>query len=123
MLTIRLSRVGKKKQPSYRLIISEKARDPWGKALEILGDYNPRTKVATLKGDRIKEWISKGATVSDSAWNLLLTQKVVEGKLRNVVDRTKSNPPKKEEPKAEAPAAPAPAEAKPVEKKEEAPAA
>lgn len=119
MLTIRLSRVGKKKQPSYRLIVSEKARDPWGKATEILGSYDPRTKKAALNAERIAYWRSMGATVSDSVWNLLLKEKLVEGKSRNVVAKLKSNPPKKEEPKAEA----APAETKPEEKKEEAPAA
>lgn len=119
MLTIRLSRVGKKKQPSYRLIVSEKARDPWGKATEILGSYDPRTKKAVLVAERIAYWRSKGATVSDSVWNLLLKEKLVEGTSRNVVAKLKSNPPKKEEPKAET----APAEAKVEEKKEEAPAA
>ena len=119
MLTIRLSRVGKKKQPSYRLIVSEKARDPWGKATEILGSYDPRTKKAVLVAERIAYWRSKGATVSDSVWNLLLKEKLVEGTSRNVVAKLKSNPPKKEDPKAEA----APAETKPEEKKEEAPAA
>jgi small subunit ribosomal protein S16 len=60
MLTIRFSRVGKKSFPTYRLIISEKARDPYGKSLEILGSYNPHTKDLVAKADRIKYWISKG---------------------------------------------------------------
>ncbi len=123
MLTIRLSRVGKKKQPSYRLIVSEKARDPWGKATEILGSYDPRTKKAVLNGERIAYWRSMGATVSDSVWNLLLKEKLVEGQSRNVVAKLKSNPPKKEEPKAEAAPTEAAAAAAPEEKKEEAPAA
>jgi small subunit ribosomal protein S16 len=81
MLTIRLSRVGKKKQPSYRLIVSEKARDPWGKFLENLGTYNPRTNPSTsvFNVDRIKYWMSKGAQTSDTVWNLFVDQKIVEG--------------------------------------------
>ncbi len=51
MLTIRLSRIGKKKKPMYRLIISEKARDTYGKALEILGSYNPFSKELITKKD------------------------------------------------------------------------
>ncbi|NTU99325.1 30S ribosomal protein S16 [Candidatus Falkowbacteria bacterium] len=79
MLTIRLSRVGKKNKPMYRLVISEKARDPYGRALEILGSYNPHSKELLAKGDRIKHWISMGAGMSATVNNLLLEKKVIEG--------------------------------------------
>lgn len=84
MLTIRFSRVGKKKQPSYRLLVSEKSKDPWGKYLEILGTYNPRSTPSKidLKADRIKHWLGKGAQTSDTVWNLLVDQKIVEGDKR-----------------------------------------
>lgn len=84
MLTIRLTRVGKTKQPQYRFIVSEKARDPWGKALEILGTYNPLTKESQTKIDaeRIKYWISKGAQCSETVWNILVDQKIVTGEKR-----------------------------------------
>lgn len=84
MLTIRLTRVGKKKQPQYRFIVSEKARDPWGKALEILGTYEPlrNPPVLTLEKERITHWISKGAQCSDTVWNLLLEQGLVKGEKR-----------------------------------------
>lgn len=86
MLTIRLTRVGKKKQPSYRFIVSEKARDPWGRALELLGTYNPLTNPSTitLKKDRITYWISKGAQCSETVWNLLIDQGVVQGTKKRV---------------------------------------
>ena len=78
---IRLSRVGKKKQPSYRLIVSEKTKDPWGDALEILGFYNPRTEPATvnLKKERIQHWLSKGAQSSATVHNLLVNEKILTG--------------------------------------------
>lgn len=81
MLTIRLTRIGKKKQPSYRFIVSEKARDPWGKALEILGTYNPLTNPASinLEKDRIEYWLSKGAQTSDTVNNLLIDQGIIKG--------------------------------------------
>ena len=84
MLTIRLSRVGKKRQPSYRLIVSEKSKDPWGKYLENLGNFNPLTQPPTItfKNDRIQYWISKGAQASDTVWNLLVDQKLVTGDKR-----------------------------------------
>ena len=87
MLTIRLSRVGKKKQPTYRFVLSEKARDPWGHQLEILGHYNPRTNPATLviKEDRLKYWISKGTQLSDTVNNLLIDKKLIEGDKRRIV--------------------------------------
>ncbi|MBM3205098.1 30S ribosomal protein S16 [Candidatus Uhrbacteria bacterium] len=86
MLTIRLTRVGKTKQPLYRFIISEKSRDPWGKALEILGTYNSRTNPATMdvKKDRVAHWLSKGAQCSDTVWNLFVDQKIVTGEKRRL---------------------------------------
>jgi len=84
MLTIRLSRVGKRKQPIYRLIVSEKGRDPWGKVLEILGNYNPRSNPPQIdfKKDRITHWLSRGAQTSDTVWNMLNDMKLVEGAKR-----------------------------------------
>jgi small subunit ribosomal protein S16 len=79
MLTIRLSRIGKKKKPLYRLIISEKAKDPWGKAMEILGIYDPYTKELKPKADRIKYWLSKGAQMSPTVNNLLIGKEVIQG--------------------------------------------
>lgn len=87
MLTIRLSRVGKTKQPEYRLIVSEKSKDPWGTCLETLGTYNPRREPPAIafKTDRITYWISKGAQTSDTVRNLLIDQKVLEGAKRKKV--------------------------------------
>lgn len=104
MLSIRLRRVGKRKQPLYRLIVTEKSRDPWGKFLENLGAYNPRTKPATIdfKTDRIKHWISKGAECSDTVWNLLVDQKVVQGEKRKKVRISRERRAKMEKEKAAA---------------------
>lgn len=82
MLMIRLSRVGKTKQPSYRVIVSEKQQDPWGKYLEIVGSYNPLVKPKQIKlnAERIQYWISKGAQASATVHNLLVDQKVITDK-------------------------------------------
>ena len=84
MLSIRLSRVGKTKEPSFRLIVVEKRRDPWGTYLENLGSVNRRGKVKSYKlnADRIKYWISKGAQPSNPVWNMLIDQKIVVGSKR-----------------------------------------
>lgn len=81
MLMIRLSRVGKKKQAEYRLIINEKHKDPWGDVLEFLGYYNPTKEPSQVdfKIERIKYWLSQGAQVSDTVRNLLIDQKIIEG--------------------------------------------
>ncbi|MBU2613560.1 30S ribosomal protein S16 [Patescibacteria group bacterium] len=105
MLTIRLTRIGKRKQPTYRFIVSEKTRDPWGKALEILGHYNPRTSPSTfeVKEDRVKHWIGKGAQCSETVWNLFVDRKIVEGEKRRKVvisTRRKEKIAKKAEKKA-----------------------
>lgn len=111
MLTIRLSRVGKKKKPMYRLIISEKAKDPYGRALEILGSYNPYSKELLVKGDRVKHWISQGSQMSATVNNLLIEKKIIEGKK---VVASKPGERKEEEKKEEKPA-----EAKKEEEKSE----
>ncbi len=76
---IRLARIGKKKQPYYRLVVSEKARDLYGRHLEILGNYNPRTKKAEFKKDRVLHWLKMGAQASNTVHNLLVSNKIIEG--------------------------------------------
>ncbi|MCC7357738.1 30S ribosomal protein S16 [Candidatus Uhrbacteria bacterium] len=91
MLSIRLSRVGKKKQPIYRLVVCEKSKDPWGKIVENVGLVNPMTTPATitLKKERIEHWISKGAQPTDTVWNLFIDEKLVEGEKRKKVKISK----------------------------------
>ena len=104
MLSIRLSRTGKRKQPLYRLIVTEKTRDPWGTFLENLGTFNPRSKPPAInfKTDRIKHWISKGAQPSDTVWNMLVEQKVVEGEKRKTARISKKRKEKLEKAKTTA---------------------
>lgn len=79
MLAIKLSRIGKKNQPHYRVIITEKGRDPFGDVLETLGDYNPHTKALQIKGDRVNYWISKGAQPTPTVNNLLVEKGIIKG--------------------------------------------
>lgn len=79
MLTIRLSRIGKRKKPMYRLIISEKSKDPYGRVLEILGSYNPFTKDLQAQKKRIEYWLSQGSGISASANNLLVEKGIIKG--------------------------------------------
>lgn len=72
MLVIRLQRVGKKHQPYFRIVLQDKRWKPKGKALEILGFYNPRSKEKQMQAERIKFWISKGAQASATMHNMLV---------------------------------------------------
>lgn len=80
MVRIRLRRVGAKGQPSYRIIAADKEAPRDGRFLEILGFYNPRTNPSTIqvKEDRVFDWISKGAQMSDSAQQVLRSSGTLE---------------------------------------------
>lgn len=90
MLTIRLQRLGKIKQATYRVIISEKSKDPQADSLEILGNYSPKDKKLNVKEDRVKYWLSKGVQTSNTVFNMLLKQGLVTGKKRKSVFLSKS---------------------------------
>jgi len=78
MLSIRLSRKGKKGAPLYSLIVLEKSKDPWGDYVEKLGTYNPRSKEAVLNQEAILSWIAKGAQPTATVHNLLVNQGVIK---------------------------------------------
>jgi small subunit ribosomal protein S16 len=70
---IRLSRVGATKRPSYRVVAIDSRRPRDGRALEILGFYDPLTKPATVRIDaeRLAVWVGKGALPSDTVAKLI----------------------------------------------------
>ncbi len=73
MVRIRLRRVGRKKQPSYRVVVTD-ARSPRdGRYIEIIGFYNPRTEPATmtLKEERALHWLSVGAQPSEAVRRIM----------------------------------------------------
>jgi len=90
MLVIRFLRTGKKNQPFFRIVVTDKKNPPrGGRFLEILGFYNPLTKEKNLKQDRIKYWLSVGAKPSDTVHNLLVTEKLIEDKKIPVHKKTR----------------------------------
>jgi small subunit ribosomal protein S16 len=129
MLSIRLSRTGRKKAPTYRVVVMPQHRDPWGNFVEILGHYNPRAnpRELVLKTDRVKHWLDNGAQPSDTVWNLFVDEKLVEGKKRGVTTISKKRSGKLEakvvEAKEKAETAKAKAEEAKVKAAEEAAAA
>jgi small subunit ribosomal protein S16 len=76
LLKIRLSRVGKKKQPTYRVVIADSRAPRDGKYVEIVGSYNPRTEPDTfvIDEDKVKDWLAKGAQPTMRMQKLLAKQ-------------------------------------------------
>ena len=87
MLKIRLQRVGRKHEPTFRLVLTDsKNSTKSGKYLENLGNYDSRHgEDSSFKADKITYWIGKGAQVSPTVHNILVSKKVIDGKKINVL--------------------------------------
>jgi len=97
MLKIRLQRIGRKNDPSFRAVLTDsKNSTKSGRFLEILGTYNPKAGEKNLLTDRIKYWMSKGAKCSDTMHNFLIHDKVITGKKINVLPKKKPTVKRKE---------------------------
>lgn len=80
MVTIRLRRTGKTKQPSYRLVIADSRAPRDGKFIEVVGHYLPvrQPKVLEVKQDRVRYWLGVGAQPSDAVVRLLKQVSVLD---------------------------------------------
>ena len=70
---MRLTRVGSKKNPIYRVVVADSRSPRYGRFIEIVGRYNPQTDPSTIELDeaKIKDWLSKGAQPSDPVAKLI----------------------------------------------------
>jgi small subunit ribosomal protein S16 len=88
MLKIRLQRIGRKNEAAFRLVVTDSKNGPQsGKFLEILGSYTLKNDVVVIKKERVSHWMANGAQVSDTAYNMLVKQGVIEGRAKNVLSR------------------------------------
>jgi small subunit ribosomal protein S16 len=73
-----LARIGKKKQPYYRIVVLDKRKPRNGRTVEIVGTYDPLKKPAAIELDaeRVKYWLSCGAQPSDTVRSYLTAQKI-----------------------------------------------
>ena len=73
MLSIRMTRMGSKKKPFFRVVLTEARSGLLGDVVENLGTYNPRTTPAqvNINKDRVEHWIKQGARPSNSVRTLL----------------------------------------------------
>ena len=125
MLKIRLQRIGRKKRPSYSIVVAEHSQAVQGRSIERIGFYDPivKPKVFEIDQDKLMEWIGKGAQPSSTVARLLKGDGVkgMEKYIEQMVDKKKKNQ-SEEEANPEAPVeTPAETPAEEV-KEEEAPA-
>jgi small subunit ribosomal protein S16 len=78
MLKLRLKRTGRKKQPSYRLVVmtSDTRRD--GRPIEEVGYYSPITKESDFKAEKIIKWLKNGAQPTETVVALLKKAKIIQ---------------------------------------------
>jgi small subunit ribosomal protein S16 len=76
VVRIRLTRVGSKKNPIWRIVVADKRSPRDGRVIENVGTYNPQTdpSTVTLKQDRVEHWIAQGARPTDTVLKLMKTQ-------------------------------------------------
>ncbi len=90
MLMIRFQRIGRRNDPAFRIIVTEKTSGPkTGKYTDRVGTYNPKTKAFSINAQRTTMWIQRGAQVSSSVHNLLIKQGIISGKTINVLPKKK----------------------------------
>lgn len=113
MLRIRLTRTGKKGQPSFRVVVAEKSKAVKRKYLELLGHYLPAVepKKIELNKERIEYWISQGAQPTDTV-AALLKNNGFDGMDKYLEPRNKQRKKKGEQPEAPEGSSPAKEEAK-----------
>lgn len=82
---IRLTRLGDKKSPFYRVVVADSKSPRDGKYIDLLGTYNPLTNPAEIKIDNAKatEWLKKGATPTETAKSILVKSGVLNQESKN----------------------------------------
>jgi small subunit ribosomal protein S16 len=78
MVKIRLSRTGRKNNPSYRVVITNNREKRDSKAIELVGYYLPKQKQIELNAERINYWLSVGAQPTDTVRSLLIRKEILK---------------------------------------------
>ena len=85
--------MGRKHEPSFRLVLTDsKNSTKSGRFKEILGSYDPRRSSDSLNAQRIKYWLSNGASPTDTIHNLLVKHRIISAKKINVSAKSKKIP-------------------------------
>ena len=78
MLMIRLQRTGRRNEPHFRIVVTEKTTSPRGKYIEAVGFVSPREKRRAVNKERVLYWMSKGAKPSATVTNVLVSEKIID---------------------------------------------
>lgn len=92
MLVIRFQRVGRRNDPAFRIVVTERRSKPQSSGLEVLGSFYPKTDATQLKGDRIRHWLSQGAKTSPRLHNLLVRHGLIRAKKIDVSKSRRAPP-------------------------------
>jgi small subunit ribosomal protein S16 len=88
MLMMRLQRVGRKNNPSYRVVVVDKRTSTKSnKIVDLIGNYNPKLGQINLDGDKAKKWLADGVQASDTVHNMLVSKKIIDAKKRNALPK------------------------------------
>ncbi len=88
MLKMRLQRIGRKNSPSYRVVVTDSRNAvSRGRSVELIGSYEPKLGRVEINAERAKHWLKQGVQPSDTVYNMLVSQKSVEGKKKNVLPK------------------------------------
>jgi small subunit ribosomal protein S16 len=88
MLMMRLQRVGRKNDPSYRIVVTDKRTGPKSnKHVDLLGSFNPKQGTFQIDEAKAKHWLAQGVQPSVTLHNMLVSKKVIEGKKINALSR------------------------------------
>lgn len=90
MLMIRLQRIGRKNDPSFRIIVTDKRESTTStRFADIVGTYQPKAGTIEIDAEKVTKWLKNGAQASPTVHNMLVTKKIIEGKKINVLPKNK----------------------------------
>ncbi len=90
MLMIRLQRIGRKNDPSFRIVVTDKRESvKSNRFADIVGTYQPKPGTIEIDAEKVKAWIAKGAKPSPTVHNMLVTKKIIDAKKINVLPKVK----------------------------------
>lgn len=88
MLKMRLQRIGRKNHPFYRVIVTDSRNAPSrGRHVDIIGSYEPLKGAFQIDAVKAKQWLAQGVQPSDTLYNFLVSEKIIEGKKKNVLPK------------------------------------
>ncbi len=87
---IRLQRIGRKNDPSFRIVVTDKRESvKSNRFADIVGTYQPKPGTIEIDAEKVKGWIAKGAKPSATVHNMLVTKKIIDAKKINVLPKVK----------------------------------